>query len=557
MVRKIGKFRLRVFILIFLLSLTTMVFYTALATNQITVIQKQQIHEEMQKSALAIQGQVDQNMQNAKRILSILARAYSEEPENIKSFNKITQEIIEDVPIITQVYIMNTDGMQIYKSSFPETMGDRSDRDYFQAAIRGEIVFSDVIVSRSTNIPIVVHAQPLMKDGEIIGVIGASIDLGFLSGLTLLSYSNPDSSYGFVVDSMGRVIGHPDQQKVAAMLDLSYLEPVAAVIRGESGNGIYEFEGVKKLVAYTPSQRTTWGILYQIPENEAFMVIERMKLFMQLSSGLVIITTLIAALVISKSLNKPIKKIVGLIGHFKSNYNPPDDFEVSSNEFGLIEGELISLTDEIRKSQQGLEDKIRDRTKDLTKAMEELVELQHKLTDANKELKELSMTDKLTGLPNRRSLEEYLRNFWPLSKRNKIKGALIMIDIDHFKAFNDTYGHVEGDNCLKAVAAELGRINRRQTDLLVRYGGEEFLIVLTNTSDDFTKNLAEKVCRGIEDMKYIHDGNKVSEFVTVSAGALFIDDLKDITTEDAITRVDNLLYEAKKQGRNRYVFEKI
>nr|HPJ23148.1 cache domain-containing protein [Clostridia bacterium] len=178
MVRKIGRFRLRVFILIFLLSLTTMVFYTALATNQITVIQKQQIHEEMQKSALAIQVQVDQNMQNAKRILSILARAYSEDPDNIKSFNKITQEIIEDVPIITQVYIMNTDGMQIYKSSFPETMGDRSDRDYFQAAIRGEIVFSDVIVSRSTNVPIAVHAQPLVKDGEIIGVIGASIDLG-------------------------------------------------------------------------------------------------------------------------------------------------------------------------------------------------------------------------------------------------------------------------------------------------------------------------------------------------------------------------------------------
>lgn len=433
MKRKIGKFRIRIFILVFALSFSSLVIFTLIGSNQMANFQREHTYEDMSKNALAIKTQVDQNMINVKNLISVLSRTYTSGHGAGEVFDKTAQEIIKDVTIITQVYVMNVSGMQIYKSSFPETMGDRSDREYFQQALLGESVFSDVIISRSTNVPIVVHAQPLIEEGEIVGVIGASIDLSFLSSLTLLSYSNPESSYGYVVDSDGRVIGHPDAGQVEEMLDISYLEPVSEVLNGKSGNGIYTFSDIDKLVSYTPSDFTEWGILYQVPKSEAYEMIRKMVLYLSLSSIIISVFALASSLEISRLLNKPIKKIISLINIFTEKNEVPLEYKISDNEFGVIEGKLISMTDKIKAAQINLEEKINDRTKELTTTMDKLVIVQNELLDVNKELKEVSLTDKLTGLPNRRSFDAYLMNFWRLTKRNDIPGAVLMIDIDHFK----------------------------------------------------------------------------------------------------------------------------
>lgn len=557
MKRKIGKFRIRIFILVFALSFSSLVIFTLIGSNQMANFQREHTYEDMSKNALAIKTQVDQNMINVKNLISVLSRTYTSGHGAGEVFDKTAQEIIKDVTIITQVYVMNVSGMQIYKSSFPETMGDRSDREYFQQALLGESVFSDVIISRSTNVPIVVHAQPLIEEGEIVGVIGASIDLSFLSSLTLLSYSNPESSYGYVVDSDGRVIGHPDAGQVEEMLDISYLEPVSEVLNGKSGNGIYTFSDIDKLVSYTPSDFTEWGILYQVPKSEAYEMIRKMVLYLSLSSIIISVFALASSLEISRLLNKPIKKIISLINIFTEKNEVPLEYKISDNEFGVIEGKLISMTDKIKAAQINLEEKINDRTKELTTTMDKLVIVQNELLDVNKELKEVSLTDKLTGLPNRRSFDAYLMNFWRLTKRNDIPGAVLMIDIDHFKFFNDTYGHVEGDNCLKVISEELMRLNKRESDYVARYGGEEFIIILNKPTYEYTVKKAESICKEIEGLHYKHGGHPDCKWVTVSVGAFFISDTKMISMKDAVTRADAKLYQAKDEGRNRFVIDRI
>lgn len=557
MKNRMSKFRTRVFMLVFFLSLFSLLIYSALITGQMTSITKEKAYKEISQHALEIRNQVDQSMTAVKNLVSILARSESAIQGNYEQFDVKVQDILNDVPIISQVYIMDESGMQIYKSSFPETMGDRSDRDYFIEAVKGNSVFSDVIISRSTNIPIVVHAQPIWLDSKIIGVIGVSIDLRFLSDLTLLSYSDPKSSYGYIVDSTGRVIGHPNALQVADMLDLSYLEPVAAVIDGKTGNGIYTYDGIEKLVGYTPSEITRWGILYQIPKAEAFELIYRILILLLISFLIVIFAAFGAALVISGLLNKPINKIIGLLHQVSDSKLMPGEYVVSDNEFGAIEGEIISMSEKISQSKLNLEEKVADRTKELTKTMKELVVLQKKMADANEMLKSLSLTDKLTGLPNRRSFDDYLEKFWRLAKRNKLPVAILMMDIDHFKAFNDTYGHVEGDYCLQVISKEISSIITRESDFVARYGGEEFIAILNNTTYGAACKKAGEICNGIEALRHGRGEHNEDKLVTISIGLLFIGDLNAISPEEAVVKSDELLYKAKTQGRNRYVAERI
>jgi len=181
-----------------------------------------------------------------------------------------------------------------------------------------------------------------------------------------------------------------------------------------------------------------------------------------------------------------------------------------------------------------------------------LVEVTHKLDAANAELQRLSTTDALTGIANRRALDDFLSREWRRCLRMKKPLSLVMLDIDYFKLFNDKYGHQAGDDCLQQVAAQIARAAPRASDLAARYGGEEFMLVLGETDPDGALWMAERVHQMIGDLKVVHYATD-SKFVSVSCGVVSVlpDDKHSIET--LIESADAALYQAKRGGRDRVV----
>jgi diguanylate cyclase (GGDEF)-like protein len=195
-----------------------------------------------------------------------------------------------------------------------------------------------------------------------------------------------------------------------------------------------------------------------------------------------------------------------------------------------------------------LEKRVIERTRQLEDA-------QNNLSQINEELELLSITDDLTGVSNRRNFDKHTEHEWRHCYREEISMTIIMIDIDYFKKYNDTYGHQMGDDCLKAIAQLLNDIEfaNRPGDLLARYGGEEFIILLVNANaeyvDEFTRLILEKVA----ELRIPHAATEVSnyEYVSLSLGYARADSIKNITYKELVKHADEALYRAKDAGRNK------
>lgn len=175
---------------------------------------------------------------------------------------------------------------------------------------------------------------------------------------------------------------------------------------------------------------------------------------------------------------------------------------------------------------------------------------QHKLEEM---LRMLSTTDGLTGLANRRSLDETIGREWRRAQRADYPIALIMADIDDFKKFNDTYGHVEGDACLKQVGTVFKNAVRRAGDLAARYGGEELALLLPMITENDAMQIAERIRRHVEAMQIQHRNSETGGFVTLSLGVATVTPKQDVSAEGLIMMADKALYQAKREGKNRVV----
>jgi len=174
------------------------------------------------------------------------------------------------------------------------------------------------------------------------------------------------------------------------------------------------------------------------------------------------------------------------------------------------------------------------------------------LEEAKARLARLAMTDGLLGIANRRCFDERLAHEWKRATREQTPITLLLLDIDHFKLFNDRYGHQAGDDCLKRVASALQKLFKRPADSLARFGGEEFAVILPNTSG--IASLAESCRRAIEALEIKHGPSPVSDWVTISAGLATVGPAPGVSTADLVRAADQALYRAKKNGRNRLEF---
>lgn len=168
------------------------------------------------------------------------------------------------------------------------------------------------------------------------------------------------------------------------------------------------------------------------------------------------------------------------------------------------------------------------------------------------ELKRMATSDGLTGLVNRRGFDSILRTELASARREKSTLSLVMVDVDHFKPYNDTYGHQAGDECLRQISAVLSRSAVRPTDVVARYGGEEFVLILPTTPPSGAEEVAARVQANLEQLHLRHTAAPLGQ-VTLSMGLTSLPPGGDLSAVGLLAQADTALYQAKHAGRNRFV----
>lgn len=181
-------------------------------------------------------------------------------------------------------------------------------------------------------------------------------------------------------------------------------------------------------------------------------------------------------------------------------------------------------------------------------------QLYQKLQEANRQLRQLVSRDALTQVANRRRFDEYLEQEWQRSALAKTNLSLILADIDHFKAYNDTYGHLAGDFCLQQVAGAISRAVRRPADLVARYGGEEFAVILPDTDIKDAVSVAERIRESVKRLNVEHARSPVF-YVTLSLGVASIVPTAEDSPDKLVAAADRVLYRAKNEGRDRVIVQ--
>jgi len=179
--------------------------------------------------------------------------------------------------------------------------------------------------------------------------------------------------------------------------------------------------------------------------------------------------------------------------------------------------------------------------------------MQAKLYELNSALHNLANNDALTQIANRRAFNERLEYDLKQTYRSKAPLSMMLCDIDYFKLYNDTYGHLAGDNCLKKVARTMQRSFKRDTDLVARYGGEEFAIIMPATPAQAALTLTETMLDNIRTLDIAHSASKITDHITVSVGLVTSNGEKKFNPKEFIQVADKALYFAKGGGRNQVV----
>ncbi|RUL77566.1 diguanylate cyclase domain-containing protein [Dyella choica] len=223
-------------------------------------------------------------------------------------------------------------------------------------------------------------------------------------------------------------------------------------------------------------------------------------------------------------------------------------FSLGANDYLVKLPDSIELVARIRHHSRAYLNQIqRD------EAYRALHESQRQLVEKNLELERLTHVDGLTGLSNRRYLDEFMEIQWRRSRRKGEPLSVLMIDVDDFKRYNDHYGHLAGDEVLKKLANIIQDSCRRPTDLAARFGGEEFAVVLSPSSPDETRVMGEKIRAEVERAALPHRESSVATIVTVSVGGASQIPTADSSFPSVIQAADESLYDAKRGGRNRVI----
>ncbi len=286
-------------------------------------------------------------------------------------------------------------------------------------------------------------------------------------------------------------------------------------------------------------------IMAHIDQAEAFAPLRTLQWRMATLTLLFIAVATMASLAIGHNIAKPLVNLTQAIreiinGNYDARVDVTGSREITNlaESFNRMAARLQLTLGELREQKACLEDRVKERTAELE--------------TANRRLAALSMIDGLTGLANRRQLDEVLESEWRRAARQCLPLALVMADVDLFKDFNDHYGHQAGDECLRRVASVLAEHTQRAGELATRYGGEEFAIILPGVDLVSASSWAEEVRQAVIDLAIPHELSKTG-IVTLCLGVSCLIPDASSKVSNLISEADKALYQAKRGGRNQVV----
>ena len=253
---------------------------------------------------------------------------------------------------------------------------------------------------------------------------------------------------------------------------------------------------------------------------------------------------------------------------FLSALNEPLDkvkaFEVGGNDYITkpfqLEEVCIRIKNQLKistlQTQLAIQKKeLEIKNKRLEREIEFRLQAENKLLSINQQLQILATIDSLTQLANRHAFDQFLNQEWLRMRREKAPIGIILCDVDHFKLYNDYFGHPAGDKCLQKVARAINQVVKRPADLVARYGGEEFAVILPNTDSHGVLIVAEMIRQQVENLQIEHPQSLTADCVTLSLGIACKIPCQNSRPEELIHLADCALYEAKQKGRNQVFFQ--
>jgi diguanylate cyclase (GGDEF)-like protein len=442
-----------------------------------------------------------------------------------------------DLPWIRAVSVVGKDG-KIHCSTSAALVGlDLSDRVYFQKALEThEFVVSDYLFAKATKLPVVVAAYPVSAiDGGDEAVMIATVNLDWMSKIMSNLGGRPGIS-AVLVDSTGIVLAAPADQ--ASMLgrqldDVPLLSAIATKEIGqdqESGSATFQADdGSKREVNFIRIAGTGSRLIVIVDEARVSLAINREIRTAYLQLGFVCLFVLLGA----------------LIGAEKLIIQPIDMMTRMAKRFG--QGDWSA-----RAARNRLPAEFIPLARAFNAMAAQLAERERELVATNDRLTVMASIDMLSGLANRRGFQSRLDFEWMKAQQYNSELSLLMIDVDHFKLFNDTYGHPEGDVCLSRLGETLAGVAAETMGFAGRYGGEEFCLLLPNTDSVRALEIGEMVRAAVQDLAMPHATSQY-QIVTASVGVACTKPTDAQRPGDLIEAADAALYAAKHRGRNAVV----
>ncbi|MDJ0711036.1 MAG: diguanylate cyclase [Woeseiaceae bacterium] len=445
-----------------------------------------------------------------------------------------------------------------------------ADREYFKAPMSNGFPFvSQAFRGRGFGADPIVAVSASLRDadGKRVGVVEGSLNLQAFDEIDR-EYPHIDGASIIILDQENQVTYASPDANLVFLDDLSSAPLVVAADAVRQNIAFdYDDQSLDRARNHMAAFATTslgWRVFVRVPTDpiaQQMMGDYRVGLILLLAT---VFVSLLMASALMHRVRRALDEVDDAVQSFTVDgstnslvtpENTPSEFESVFEHMRLRAGELRSAYKRLNNSIEAGE-KLR---KELTQAIAikdvEIAERTAELETANDKLRSQSKRDPLTKIANRREFDAFEKRVWNLGARENMPVAVVLVDIDHFKAYNDTLGHQAGDNCLKLVAKALEACANRPLDLVARYGGEEFVAVLGGAAVADALIVAENMRNAIMDLEMVHP--KTDEgIVTVSVGAASLVPTHDEEATSLVKAADDALYRAKASGRNCVVFRR-